>query len=161
VLVFELHQQFSEEAQQKTLRYVHEAKGHVFLFTSATGTPRDMNVYRQRKLKRFLEEHGISRKGFHAFHHFNMSVMGELWFPVKTIQERIGHALTGNFTLDVYGEQPDWQHNVEAARVVGAELEKAVALAEAKQKQENKSGEAIPFGGLTTNSQNGLGAEIS
>ena len=34
----------------------------------------------------------------------------------------IGHALTGSFTLDVYGGKPDWSRNVEAARALGAEL---------------------------------------
>jgi hypothetical protein len=29
-------------------------------------------------------------------------------------------------TLDVYGGQPEWGRNLEAAQLVGAELEKAV-----------------------------------
>jgi len=48
--------------------------------------------------------------------------MDALRVPLKTIQERIGHALTGSFTLDVYGGKPDWSRNVEAARALGAEL---------------------------------------
>jgi hypothetical protein len=39
------------------------------------------------------------------------------------IQERIGHVLTGSFTLDVYGQVLDWQGNMEAANKAGvAEL---------------------------------------
>jgi integrase len=134
-----------------------KAKGHAFLFTSASGTPRDMNVYRQRKLKRLLEELGIARKGFHAFRHFNVSMMDALRVPLKTIQERIGHALTGSFTLDVYGGQPDWERNLEAAQMVGVELEKAVALAETMQKQENESAESVSYGGLTSTNENDSG----
>jgi hypothetical protein len=44
--------------------------------------------------------------------------------PLKTIQERVGHALTGSFTLDVYGGQPEWERNLDAARLLGAEIEK-------------------------------------
>jgi hypothetical protein len=39
----------------------------------------------------------------------------------------------------------------------GQSLRKAVALAEARLKQENEFGEAVPFGGLTTINKNGLG----
>jgi integrase len=126
-----------------------KAKGHEFLFTSASGTPRDMNVYRQRKLKEFLQEQGISQKGFHAFRHFNVSLMDALRVPLKTIQERIGHALTGSFTLDVYGGQPDWGRNLEAARMVGTEIEKAAGLAAAKLEQVKKAGNAGSFVSLT------------
>ena len=40
--------------------------------------------------------------------------------PLKTIQERVGPAATGSFTLDVYGEQPEWERNLEASRLLGA-----------------------------------------
>ena len=97
-------------------------KGHTFVFTSENGTPWDMNVYRRRKLTSLLKRLGIRQAGFHAFRHFNVSLMDALRVPLKTIQERIGHALTGSFTLDVYGGKPDWSRNVEAARALGAEL---------------------------------------
>ena len=97
-------------------------KCHTYLFTSENGTPWDMNVYRRRKLPSLLKRLDIQQAGFHAFRHFNVSLMDALRVPLKTIQERIGHALTGSFTLDVYGGKPDWSRNVEAARAVGAEL---------------------------------------
>jgi hypothetical protein len=53
-----------------------------------------------------------------------------LWVAVKTIQERLGHALPGSFTLDVYGGRPEWKRNPEAARLAGAEIEKAVVVLE-------------------------------
>ncbi len=47
--------------------------------------------------------------------------------PLKTIQERIGHALTGSFTLDVYGHTLDGRENKEAAQRLGDSRAKAVA----------------------------------
>ena len=85
-----------------------------------------MNVFRNRKFHPFLESLKIPMKGFHAFRHFNVSLMDSLRVPLKTIQERIGHAVTGVFTLDVYGGQPEWQQNVEAAQMLGAAIAKAV-----------------------------------
>jgi integrase len=73
---------------------------------------------------------GIPQAGYHAFRHFNVSVLDSLRVPLKTIQERIGHALTGSFTLDVYGHTLDWKANEEAAQRLGDELAKAVADAE-------------------------------
>ena len=81
-----------------------KAKGHDYLFTSRTGTPKDMNVIRKRKMKPLLKSLGIAPA---AFRHFNVGLMDALRVPLKTIQERIGHALTGSFTLDVYGGQPE------------------------------------------------------
>ena len=98
------------------------SKCHTYLFSSENGTPWDMNVYRRRKLTQLLKRLGIRQAGFHAFRHFNVSLLDALRVPLKTIQERIGHALTGSFTLDVYGGKPDWSRNVEAAHAVGAEL---------------------------------------
>jgi integrase len=98
------------------------SKDHGYLFSSENGTPWDLNVYRSRKLTPQLKRLGIRQAGFHAFRHFNVSLMDALRVPLKTIQERIGHALTGSFTLDVYGGKPDWSRNVEAARALGAEL---------------------------------------
>jgi hypothetical protein len=45
-------------------------------------------------------------------------MLDALRVPLKTIQERIGHELTGSFTLDVYGGQPEWGRNLEAAQLV-------------------------------------------
>jgi hypothetical protein len=57
---------------------------------------------------------------------FNVSLLDALRVSLKVIQERIGHALTGSFTLDVYGGQPEWERNLDAARMAGAEIERAV-----------------------------------
>ena len=77
------------------------AKGHEYLFSSKNGTLRDMNVYRRRKMIALLKSLEITRAGFHAFRHFNVGLLDALRVPLKTIQERIGQALMGSFTLDV------------------------------------------------------------
>ena len=46
-------------------------------------------------------------------------------FPLKVIQERLGHASAGLLTLDVY-THAEWEENVEAAKLAGEKLEKAV-----------------------------------
>jgi hypothetical protein len=66
--------------------------------------------------------------------------------PLKVIQERAGHALTGSFTLDVYGVQPEWERNVEAAGKCGFEIERSVQEAES-------------FDSLTAVSENGSQVE--
>jgi hypothetical protein len=95
-----------------------------------------MNVYRRRKLHPLLKSLEIPKAGFHAFRHFNVSLMDEWSIPLKTIQERIGHAFTGSFTLDVYGGKPEWDRNLEAARLAGAEIEKAVQQAITKRQEQ-------------------------
>jgi integrase len=102
-----------------------QAKGHRFLFTTSTGSPWDINLFRQRKLKPLLAALGIEPAGLHAFRHFNASLLGSLRTPLKTIQDRLGHALTGSLTLDVY-THAEPKENVEAATLAGAEIEKAV-----------------------------------
>jgi integrase len=102
------------------------SKGHSYLFSSENGTPWDMNVYRRRKLSPLLKRLSIPQAGFHAFRHFNVSLMDALRVPLKTIQERIGHALTGSFTLDVYGGMPEFKRNVEAGRLAGVEIATAI-----------------------------------
>jgi hypothetical protein len=117
-----------------------------------------MNVVRRRKLKPLLKALGIPQAGFHAFRHFNVAMLDALRVPLKTIQERIGHALTGSFTLDVYGGQPEWGRNLEAGRMLGAELEKAVN--EAVAKLQNKA-EVYVIDGLSPYKEKGSGATIS
>jgi integrase len=133
-------------------------KGTDYLFSGATGNPLDMNVYRQRKLKPLLVSLKIQQAGFHAFRHFNVAMLDALRVPLKTIQERIGHAVTGSFTLDVYGGQPEWERNLEAARLLGAELKKAVTEAEKKLQDEAN---AALNDGLTPIQQKGSGVCIS
>jgi integrase len=135
-----------------------KAKGHEYLFSSQNGTPWDMNVHRRRKLTVTLKGLKITQAGYHAFRHFNVALQDALRVPLKTIQQRIGHALTGSFTLDVYGGTPEWEPNLEAARLVGEEIEKAVAVAVAERENE-----AIPeiSGSLSTNKGKGSGATIS
>jgi len=101
-------------------------KGSTLLFSSSTGTPLDMDVFRHRKLRKQLETLGIELAGFHAFRHFNTALLDSIRTPLKIIQERMGHALTGSFTLDVYGHVLDWQGNVDAANKAGAVIEQAV-----------------------------------
>ena len=93
-----------------------KAKDHKYLFSASTGSPWDMNAFRKRKMKALLTSLGIKQAGFHAFRHFNVSLMDALSVPLKVIQERIGHALTGSFTLDVYGGKPEWAGNVSRTK---------------------------------------------
>jgi len=69
----------------------------------------------------------IDKAGYHAFHHFNASLMDASRVPLKTLQERISHALTGSFTFDVYGHVHDWTANEDAAKRLGEEIAKVVA----------------------------------
>jgi hypothetical protein len=89
-----------------------------------------MNEHRRRKMTVLLKSLGIPQAGFHAFRHFNVSLLDAQRVPLKTIQKRAGHALTGVFTLDVYGGQPEWERNLEAGRLAGWEIEKAVSKLE-------------------------------
>jgi integrase len=116
-----------------------KAAGHSFLFSVSTGSPLDMDVERRRRLKTTLKALEISQAGYHAFRHFNVSVLDSLRVPLKTIQERIGHALTGSFTLDVYGHTLDWKANEEAAQRLGDELAKAVAKTVDAEKDSDNS----------------------
>lgn len=133
-------------------------KGFDYLFSASTGQPLDMNVFRRRKMTALLTSLSIRQAGFHAFRHFNVAILDALRVPLKTIQERLGHALTGSFTLDVYGGQPEWGRNLEAARAVGAELERAVAEAEARQQDETVAG--LNYA-LTAPNEKSSGAGIS
>jgi len=111
-------------------------KRHQFLFSSSTGTPWDMNLFRKRKVVPLLSLLEIEQAGFHAFRHFNASLLDSLRVPLKTIQERLGHALSGSLTLDVY-THAEWPENVEAARLAGDKIEKAansVSLTAIQQK---------------------------
>jgi integrase len=118
-------------------------KGYEFLFTSSSGKPLDMNNYRQRKLRtswKALEIQEETGKAFHAFRHFNAGLLDALCIPLKVRKERLGHAFSGDFTLDVYGEKPDWNANLDAAAKLGAAIEETVR--EAEQAAEQKLQEA-------------------
>jgi integrase len=108
------------------------AAAHTFLFTVSTGNPLDMDVERRRRLAPLLQGLELPKGGFHAFRHFNVSMMDTLRVPLKTIQERTGHAQTGNMTLDVYGHTLNWTPNEDAAKWLGDEIAKAVKEAESK-----------------------------
>jgi integrase len=125
---------------------LQKALGHSFVFTVSTGSPLDINVERSRRLAPVLEALEIDKAGYHAFRHFNVSMMDSLRVPLKTIQERIGHALTGSFTLDVYGHTLDWRANEEAAKGLGDEIAKAVTEAESN----------LDSGPLTAHKENDL-----
>jgi integrase len=129
-------------------------KGHEYLFSASSGSPVDMNVYRRRKMTALLKSLGIPQAGFHAFRHFNVSLLNALRVPLKTIQERAGHALTGVFTLDVYGGSPEWERNLEAGRLAGSEIEKAVS------KLENEANAEV-VGSLSAIQEKSLGSVIS
>jgi integrase len=68
---------------------------------------------------------GIQHAGLHAFRHFNASLLGSLRVPLKTIQERLGHASGGFLTLDVY-THAEKKEDIEAAQRVGEAIQKAM-----------------------------------
>jgi integrase len=107
-----------------------KAIGHSFLFSVSTGSPLDMNVECSRSLAPLLGALEMPKAGYHAFRHFNVSMQDSLRIPLKTIQERVGHALIGSFTLDVYGHALDWKSNEEAAKGLGEAIAEATAEAE-------------------------------
>jgi hypothetical protein len=117
-----------------------------------------MNVYRKRKMAVLFKSLKIPHAGFHAFRHFNVAILDALRVPLKTIQERLGYALTGSFTLDLYGGRPEWGRNLEAAQLLGAELERAVTGAIEKL---NDEANAVVVDGLTPIDEKGSGASIS
>jgi integrase len=129
-------------------------KGHEHLFSASTGSPLDMNVHRRRKMTTLLKSEGIPQAGFHAFRHFNVSLLDALRVPLKTIQERAGHALTGVFTLDVYGGSPEWERNLEAGRLTGSEIERAVRKLESERN-------SVLVGSLSAIWEKGSGVLIS
>ena len=61
------------------------------------------------------------------------ALMDALRVPLKKIQERIAHALTGSFTLDVYGGKSEWEPKREAASLIATEIEKAVTTVESNR----------------------------
>jgi hypothetical protein len=70
---------------------------------------------------------------------------------LKSIRERIGHALTGSFTLDVCGGQSEWERNLEDAQMIGAE----------HRERRNEAGKRIQtcsYGRLISIQRKGLGA---
>jgi integrase len=54
------------------------------------------------KLHPLLNSLGIQRCGLHAFRHTNSSLMDRLNAPMKTRQERLGHAPGSDITMSVY-----------------------------------------------------------
>ena len=99
-----------------------------------------VSLFRKHKLSILLKFSGLWQAGFYAFRHFNVAMLYALRVPLKGIQERIGRAANGSFSLDVCGGKPEWDRNLEAASAVGAELEKAVAEAEKKMQDEAGAG---------------------
>lgn len=125
-------------------------KGHSLLFSSGTGKPWDSSTFVKRKLQPVLTSNGIPQAGLHAFRHFNASLLSALRVPLKVIQDRLGHSSTGSLTLDVY-THTELEQNVEAAKLAGEAIGKAVKLAEEAINAANSVGlTAIQQKGLPT-----------
>jgi integrase len=72
------------------------------LFATKTGRPwAPCNLLRS-KLHPLLDSLGIRRCGLHAFRHSNASLLDRLSAPMKTRQERLGHAAGSEITLKSY-----------------------------------------------------------
>lgn len=54
-----------------------------------------------------LDSLGLQRCGLHAFRHGNASLMDHLKVPMKTRQERLGHAPGSKITLSTYTHSLD------------------------------------------------------
>jgi integrase len=146
-------------ARQKAKKVAKNGTEHEYLFTTRKGTPWDMDTNRSRKLHPLLKSLGISKAGYHTFRHFNTSLMDALRVPVKTIQERLGHSLTGCIHVGRLRGQPDWERNVEAAQLIGAEIERVVLISKAKPSQQIEPEVAVSSGysgGLTSVNGNDL-----
>jgi len=91
-------------------------------FTDFSSPFRDLPYHRAEKLQPLLQRLGIQKAGFHAFRHFNASLMDSLRIPLKVRQERLGHAATGSLTLDVY-THASYEDHREAARLIGSAIE--------------------------------------
>ena len=110
---------WQQAANQKT-------KGHDFLFSAENKSPVDMNNFRQRKLKPLLEKLEIPQRGFHAFRHFNISMLDFLGIPAKACEARAGHSRSRSITLKVYTHILSDAGNEEAGKKLGAAIEQAV-----------------------------------
>lgn len=119
-----MSQQLQEMVWQQVAN--QKAKEHEFLFSAENGSPVDMNNFRQRKLKPLLEKLKIGQRGFHAFRHFNQSILDALGVPLKVREERAGHSLTGSITQNVYTHSLGDAGNAEAGRKLGAAIEAEV-----------------------------------
>jgi integrase len=72
------------------------------VFATSRGNPwAPCNVMRSN-LHPLLDSLGLPRCGLHAFRHGNASLMNHLKAPLKTQQERLGHAPGSNLTLAIY-----------------------------------------------------------
>ena len=74
-----------------------------------------------------------------------MALLDSISTPLKIIQDRMGHAFTGSFTLDVYGHVLDWQGNVDAANKEGAVIEQAVDAVKSKDFVNVTAAESLRF----------------
>jgi integrase len=119
-----MSQQLQEMVEQQAAN--QKAKGHDFLFSAENKSPIDMNNFRQRKLKPLLEKLKIGQCGFHAFRHFNLSMLDALGLPLKVREERAGHSLTNSITQRVYTTNLNGSANEEAGKKLGAAIEQAV-----------------------------------
>jgi hypothetical protein len=76
-------------------------------------------------MKPLLEKLKIAQRGFHAFRHFNQSILDALGVPLKVREERAGHSLTGSITQNVYTHSLGDEGNEDAGRKLGAAIEEA------------------------------------
>lgn len=77
------------------------------LFATAAGKPLAPCVIMRMNLHPLLDSLGLQRCGLHAFRHGNASLMDHLKVPMKTRQERLGHAPGSKITLSTYTHSLD------------------------------------------------------
>lgn len=106
--------------------------GDELIFRSRAGTPLSQDNFRKRvlwpileqlEIRKKLEALGIKHCGFHAFRHMNATLMDTLKTPMKTRQERLGHAQIET-TLAYYTHAEDGA-DLAVADQIGALLGKA------------------------------------
>jgi integrase len=120
--------------------------------------PHGTDWYRKNCLQPLLKQLGIQPAGFHAFRHFNASVMDRLRIPLKTRQVRLGHASTGSLTLDVY-THAEWDENVEAAFQISETIWDAIRYVSLSADEEKGLAGGVQQA-LTVQQETGCGGQI-
>jgi integrase len=110
--------------------HVEGYKAEEFLFHTRTGKPVAYPYVVRKVLYPLCDELKIPRRAFHAFRHGNGTLMDQVRVPLKTRQERLGHA-DGALTLGTY-THADSADDMAAAAQIGNILDSKWTQPDAK-----------------------------
>lgn len=121
-----------------------------FIFAAKNGSPWNGNDVVKDFLKPLLNELGINKPfadgkrsaATHAFRHGNSTILDKLKTPLRVRQERLGHKLGSDITLDVYTHAESEDHR-SVAEQLGKMLNPGICALVAP-KDENGSGADTP-----------------